>query len=28
MAGEVLLPAPDARLAPTGFEDWLRAATA
>jgi uncharacterized protein YbjT (DUF2867 family) len=28
MAGEVLLPGPDARLAPTGFEDWLRAPTA
>ena len=24
MAGEVLLPAPDARLAPTTFEDWLQ----
>ncbi len=24
MAGEVLLPGPDARLAPTTFEDWLR----
>jgi uncharacterized protein YbjT (DUF2867 family) len=25
MAGEVLLPAPDAELAPTTFEDWLAA---
>ena len=24
MAGEVLLPGPDARLFSTGFEDWLR----
>jgi hypothetical protein len=23
MAGEVLLPGPDARLAPTTFEEWL-----
>jgi hypothetical protein len=23
MAGEVLLPAPDAELAPTTFEEWL-----
>jgi hypothetical protein len=27
MAGEVLLPGPDARLAPTTFEDWLAGAT-
>jgi uncharacterized protein YbjT (DUF2867 family) len=25
MAGEVLLPGPDARIAPTTFEDWLNA---
>jgi uncharacterized protein YbjT (DUF2867 family) len=25
MAGEVLLPGPDARIAPTTFEDWLGA---
>ena len=23
MAGEVLLPAPDVRIAPTTFEEWL-----
>jgi uncharacterized protein YbjT (DUF2867 family) len=28
MAGEVLLPAPDAELAPTTFEDWLAAESA
>jgi uncharacterized protein YbjT (DUF2867 family) len=27
MAGEVLLPGPDARIAPTSFEDWLAAQT-
>ena len=25
MAGEVLLPGPDARLAPKSFEEWLAA---
>jgi hypothetical protein len=24
MAGEVLLPGPQARIAPTTFEEWLR----
>jgi uncharacterized protein YbjT (DUF2867 family) len=28
MAGEVLMPGPDARIAPTSFEDWLAAQTA
>jgi uncharacterized protein YbjT (DUF2867 family) len=28
MAGEVLLPGPDARIAPTSFEDWLRGSSA
>jgi hypothetical protein len=27
MAGEVLLPGPDARLAPTTFDDWLTTQT-
>jgi uncharacterized protein YbjT (DUF2867 family) len=25
MSGEVLLPGPDARIAPTSFDDWLAA---
>jgi hypothetical protein len=25
MAGEMLLPGPNARIAPTSFEDWLAA---
>jgi hypothetical protein len=25
MAGDVLLPAPDAHIAPTTFDDWLAA---
>jgi uncharacterized protein YbjT (DUF2867 family) len=28
MAGEVLLPGPDARIAPTSFEDWLGGSSA
>jgi hypothetical protein len=27
MAGEVLLPGPDARIAPTTFDDWLTTQT-
>jgi len=27
MAGDVLLPGPDARIAPTTFDDWLAAET-
>jgi hypothetical protein len=27
MAGDVLLPGPDARIAPTTFDDWLAGET-
>jgi len=27
VAGEVLLPGPDARIAPTTFDDWLTTQT-